>query len=184
MKQSGESAKKYSLAAITCKLNADEALDSLTDSTEAANKMAQALHSQGDAQDNWLKWWIKFLEEWTHKCFIMCLSKCEDSKDYDKVLDLWHSGFENLWEAGCEYVRDVRMYEFRDSMSGVISHESLSRADEDAFWQWINSYDELALKAINSFSEKNSQSFTRLLKELKEYDKASLFGKLKHHRKG
>ena len=179
MKQLDELVKKVYSAAIACELNVEEVIDDIADSMEAANKIAEGLPSQGDTHDWWPKWWVVFLEEWSHKCFMKCFDKCEDSKDYQKILNLWLSSFETFWEVGCDWVRNVRVNELKEGVSGTISRASPSQADEDAIWHWVDSFDEVALKAIELFKEKQRQAITQILKELEEYDKASLLGKLK-----
>ena len=179
MKQLDENAQKVYSAATACRLNAEEVIDDIADSMEAANKMAKGLPSQSDTHDWWPKWWVTFLEEWSHKCFMRCFDKCGDSKDYQKMLNVWLSSFETLWEVGCDWVRNVRVNELKEGVSGIISRASPSQADEDAIWHWVNSFDEVALKAIELFKEKQRQAITQILKELEEYDKASLLGKLK-----
>ena len=171
-------ARELEVIAAMCKVDAEEVLEDIAVSMENTNKLTASLHSEDENVDPYLQWWDAFLREWSHKCFVRWISKHGDSKDYQLMKNSWYV-FEILWVVGCDMVRITRVNELRDGISRVIARESPSEDDEKAIWQWINSFDETALKVIDFFKGKQRQAFAQVLEELREYDKASLLGKLK-----
>ena len=178
MEQLKKKARELEVVATMCKVNPDEVIDDISDSMETANKRSKSLYSKDKTKDLYLQWWDVFFKEWSHKCFVRWINKFGDSKDYELVKNSWYV-FEILWVVGCDMVRITRLNELRESISGVIARESPSEDDESAIWQWIDNFDETAIKAIDSFKREQRQAFVQVLEELREYDKASLFGKLK-----
>ena len=122
------------------------------------------------------------MKEWSYKCFGRWLDQYGDSKDYQRMQNSWF-GFEILWVTGCEIVRITRLNDLREGISKVIARHSPSKTEIEAIWRWhnesTNQLDETVLKMIELFKEKQRQAITQTLKELSEYDKASLLGKLK-----
>ncbi len=178
MEQLKKKTRELEVVAAMCKVNAEEVLEDIAVSVETTNKLTEPLHSQDETIDTYLQWWDGFFKEWSHKCFARWISKYGDSKDYQLMKNSWYA-FEILWVVGCDMVRITRLNELREPISGVITRESPSKDDEGAIWQWINSFDETALKSIDLFKGKQRQAFAQVLEELREYDKASLLGKLK-----
>ncbi len=178
MEQLKKKTRELEVVAAMCKVNADEALEDIAVSVETTNKLTAALHSKDETVGPYLQWWAIFFKEWSHKCFVRWINKFGDSKDYELMKNTWYI-FEILWVVGCDMVRLTRLNELKDGVSGVIARELPSKDDENAIWQWINSFDETALKAIDSFKGKQRQAFAQVLEELREYDKVSLLGKLK-----
>jgi hypothetical protein len=178
MEQLKKKTRELEVVAAMCKVNPDDVIGDMSDSMETANKRAKSLYPKDKTTDPYLQWWDVFFKEWSHKCFVKWINKFGDTKDYELMKNSWYI-FEILWVVGCDMVRITRLNELRESISGVIARESPSEDDEGAIWQWINSYDETALKAIDLFKGKQRQAFAQVLEELREYDKASLLGKLK-----
>lgn len=170
--------RELEVVAAMCKVNAGEVLEDIAVSVEKTNKLTESLHSQDETVAPYLQWWDGFFKEWSHKCFFRWISEYGDSKDYQIMKNSWYV-FEILWVMGCDMVRITRLNELRDGISGVIARESPSEDDEKAIWQWIDSFDETAIKAIDLFKKNQRQAFVQVLEELREYDKASLLGKLK-----
>jgi len=171
------------IVAEVCEVNAEEVLEDIAVSVETTNKLTKSLHSQDETKDPYLQWWATFLEEWGGKCFRRCLAKCGNSKDYQGMLNLWLGGFEVLWMVGCDMVRIIRLNDLREGITRVIARETPSKTDMEQIWRWhnesTNQLDEAVSKMIDLFGEKQRQAIAQTLKELKEYDEASLLGKLK-----
>ena len=178
VEQKKKKVRELEVVAAMCKVNAEEVLEDIAVSMEKTNKITASLHSNDKTVDAYLLWWDGFLKEWSHKCFVRWISKHGDSKDYELMKNEWYI-FEILWVVGCDMVRITRLNELRDGISGIIARESPSKDDENAIWKWINSFDETALKAIDLFKGKQRQAFEQVFEELKDYDKASLIGKLR-----
>lgn len=178
MEELKKKARELEVVAAMCQVNAEEVLEDIAVSMERTNKLTGSLHSQDKIVDSYLLWWDGFFKEWSHRCFIRWISKHKDSKDYELMKNEWYI-FETLWVVGCDMVRISSSNEFQEGISGIIARESPSKDDENAIWQWINSFDETALKAIDLFKGRQRQAFEQVLEELKDYDKASLIGKLK-----
>lgn len=169
--------------AAVCKVNPEEALEDIAVSVETTNnKFAESLRPQDETKDPYLGWWAIFLEEWSYKCAARWLGKYRDSKDYERMQNLWF-GFEILWVIGCNMVRITRLNELGEGISAVIVRESPSKTDIEKIWRWhdesTNQLDEPVSKMVDLFKEKQRQAITQILKELREYDEASLLGKLK-----
>ncbi len=182
MEQLKKKARELEVMATVCKVNAEEVLEDIAVSVETTNKLMESLNSQDETKDPYLQWWATFLEEWSGKCFRRFLGKHGDSKDYERMQNLWF-GFEILWVVGCDMVRITRLNELREGISAVIARESPSKTDIEKIWRWhdesTNQLDEAVSKMVDLFKEKQRQAITQILKELREYDEASLLGKLK-----
>jgi len=181
MEHSHEKATELFTIAETCEVNAREMLNEIADSMEAANKLVKTQPYKNEDYSWWAQWWATFLQEWSCKCFTMCVSKCGDLREYQNVQNLWLSDFERLWLVGCDIARIDRLNNMEKGMSGSLASRSepVSKTDEQALWQWLGSFEEAALKAIDLFKEKQRRAIKRSLKDLKEYDEDSLEGKLK-----
>ena len=187
MEQLDKKIRELEVIAAVCKINPDGVIDDMAVSGEAANKLAKSLQSKDKTTDPYLQWWAIFLKEWSYKCVVKWLDQYGDSKDYQRMQNSWF-GFENLWVTGCEIVRITRLKDLSEAVSSAIarkppSEADLAKADIEEIWRWHNEstkkLDETVLKMIELFKEKQRQAITQTLKELGEYDKASLLGKLK-----
>ncbi len=178
MDQLKKKTRELEVVAAMCKVDAGEALEDIAVSVETTNKLTPSLHYNDETINTYLQWWCIFFKEWSYRCFIRWINKFGDSKDYELMKNSWYI-FEILWVVGCNVVRLTRLNELRTDVSGIIERELPSKEDENAVWQWIDSLDETAVKAIDSFKGKQRQAFEQVLEELKGYDKASLLGKLR-----
>lgn len=179
--------REFEVVAAMCKVNAEEVLEDMAVSIETTNKLTKSLHFEDETKDPYLQWWSTFLEEWRSKCFRRCLANVE-TQETNREWALWFGGFEALWVAGCDMVRISRLNDLREGISKVIARESPSESDIEEIWRWHNKstkeLDKAVLKMINLFKEKQRQAFAQVLKELREYDKASLLEKLKRFLSG
>ena len=182
VEQLNKKIRELELMAAVCKINPDSVIDDIAFSEEATNKLTQSLQSKDKTKDPYLQWWEIFLKEWSYKCIVKWIDQYDDSKDYQRMQNSWF-GFEILWVIGCDIVRITRLNDLSEAISKVIAREAPSKTNIEEIRQWHNEstrqLDETVLKMIELFKEKQRQAITQTLKELEEYDKASLLGKLK-----
>ena len=101
---------------------------------------------------------------------------------------LWIESFEPLWMAGCNVARQMQIKNLKAGVATFFSRhsENLSNSEREdlqgdlsAWVDWCDQWGEVALLVIAEFKEKQRQAIAQVLKELREYDKASLVEKLK-----
>ena len=165
MEQLKKKARQLEVAAAVCKVNAEEMLEDIAVSVETTNKLTESLHSQEETTNPYLQWWDVFLKEWSYKCSIRWLRKYGDSKDYQRMQNLWF-GFEILWVVGCDMVRITRLNELREGISGVIVRESPSKTDIEKIWRWHDESTNQKRNGILRFLHQNYFSLNILLQEL------------------
>ena len=176
--------RQFEAITAMCKVNVDEALEDIASSVEIANKPTESLQSQDKTKDPYLQWWDIFLKEWNDKCFRRCLANAEtQSLKSIRDWELWFGRFNALWVWGCDMVRITRLNDLKETISRVIARESPSKSDIEEIWRWHNEstkrLDEAVVKMIDLCKQKQIQAFAQTLKELREFDKDSLLGKLK-----
>jgi len=196
MEQLDEKARELQVIAVACGLDVSDALDDIADSFDKPNKLAISPRFSQDRRTEdwdshmevWVKWWSTFLEEYSLKCIKRWIAKCGDLTNAQTMEKLWLQYFEPLWLAGCNIAKHVRVKDLKDGVATSFSRhsENLSnsergdlQADLQAWVDWFEKWGEGALLIIAEFKEKQRQAIAQTLKELKEYDEASLLGKLK-----
>lgn len=195
VEQLNEKARELQVVAAACGLDASAALDDIADSFEKPNKVAASLNFSQDrfsedwapVMDVWAKWWGTFLEEYSLKCVKRWIAKCGHLKDTQIMEKLWLQYFEPLWVAGCNIAKHVRLKDLKDGVTAVFSRhsENLSsteredlQADLQAWIDWCDKWGEAVLLVTAEFKEKHRRAIAHTLRELREYDEASLIGKL------
>jgi hypothetical protein len=188
--------RELEVIAASCGLDGSDAIDDMTDSFDKASKSTASLHfPQGRLSEDraplaeaWVKWWRTFLEEYSLKCVKRWVAKCGNLRDTQIMEKLWLQCFEPLWLTGCGTAVYLQV---RNLKVGVITSfsrhsEKLSdseredlQADLQRWVDWCDQWGEVASLIITEFKEKQRQAIVQTLKELKEYDEASLLGKLK-----
>lgn len=175
-------ARELEVVATICKENPEEVLEDIAVSIEKTNKITTSLHSQDKNVDPYLLWWNGFLKVWSYKCFFRWIDKHKDSKDYELMKNDWYV-FEILWAVGCDMVRFTRSNELTEGLSTFIARKPPSKVDTDEIWRWHNEsmkqLNDSLLKMIDIFKGKQRQAFEKVFEELKDYDRASIVGKLK-----
>lgn len=173
-------------AAIDCQLEDDVEFDDVSDAVERANKIASGF-SGGleNLNENALKWWAAFLEQYSIKCFRRWKDKCANSKEYEAMNHLWLDRFEPLWLAGCDLAKTLNIANKKKFFSELISQapRSLGAADKEPITRWENEFYVWLTKAqsemIDDYRNIQRQAIAKTLTEMRKYDKDSPFGKLK-----
>ena len=196
MEQLHETVRELQVIAVACGLAASDVLDDIADSFDKPNKLAALAHfSQNRLSEDWaphmevwVKWWGIFLEEYSSKCVKRWVAKSGNLKDSQSMEKLWLESFEPLWVAGCDIAKRGRVKDLKDGFTAIFSRhlKNLSdperedlQADLQAWVDWCDKWGEGALLIIAEFKEKQRQAIAQTLRDLREYDEASLLGKLK-----
>ena len=182
--------------AAACGVDPHDVLDDVANSFDKPNELVAHLRPQytevnkdwGSVMGVWGKWWIIFMQEYSSKCLKRWIAKCGDSRDTRSMEQLWVQYFEPLWVAGCEVAKYVRVKNLKDGAAAVLSRHSQNLSDTEqkevqddlrAWLEWCDNCGEGASQLIVEFKEKLRQAVRETLKDLREYDGASLLGKLK-----
>lgn len=184
MEQLEKKVRELKVVARMCNINPEELLEDIAISIEKANKSAKQLNPQDETKDPYLQWWGYFLREWNGKCFRRCLTNAEiHSLKTIREWSLWFGRFEALCMIGCDMTRITRLNDLKEAIAKVIAHHSPSETELKAIWRWhnesTNQLDEAVLKMIDLSKERQRRAFAQTLRELREYDEASLLGELK-----
>lgn len=173
-------------AAIDCQLEDGVEFDDVADAMEMANKLASTF--PGDLEHLWesaLKAWAAFLEQYSVRCFKRWQDRCANSKEYESMNQLWLDRFEPLWLAGCDLAKTQNIGDKKTSLSEIVSLSSqgLDDTDKGSIKSWANEFlaklPEALSEMIDNYKNTQRQAVAQTLTELREYDKASPFAKLK-----
>lgn len=195
MEQPEEKVRELEAIAAFCGLSGSDAIDDIADSLGKAKSIVALQFPQGRSSEDWapfmeawVKWWHTFLQEYSLKCVKRWVAKCGNLRDTQIMEELWADWFEPLWLTGCSIARHLQLRNLKVGVTTVFSKhsENLSnseredlQADLKAWVDWCDKWAEGALLIIAEFKEKQRQAIQRTLGELREYDEASLLGKLK-----
>ena len=101
---------------------------------------------------------------------------------------LWLRDFEPLRVAGFNIAKDARMKDLRDGIATVFSKRSEDvahserdslEADRQVVTEWFERFGEAASLVAAGVQEAQRQAVSHAVKELGQYDRASLLGNLK-----
>ena len=171
-------------AATACGMDIEDAFDDVAGSIGIAIKTVPSFNVN-DLENSIQKWWTIFLTTYSSKCIKRWSKQLGKSKDYEAMEKLWLTSFEPLWIAGCDFLKEKQLNSLGEGYNSITSRssEKLSKDDEESLRKWhddlLAGFDEVIPKIINEFKERQNKAMSRTLVELKEYDGASFFGKLK-----
>ena len=192
-------ADELSRIAGVCGLDAKDALEDIASSMEAANRLVlfkKFRGGRGDTEplDNAAlkeilnvflgEWWVVFLQQYFLKCNRRWQAKCLSSRDYQSMESLWLQSFEPLYITGCTIAKDAHMKSYKDTFAELaLESGDLTKIQREELEAWVDrlarDMDEVLLVSIAEFKEKQRRVMAETLKALREYDNASLLGKLK-----
>ena len=171
-------------AAVACGMDIKDAFDDVADSIDAAVKVVPSI-SPKDPGTSIQKYWSTFLTTYSVKCQRRWFTRCGKSKDYEAMEKLWVTSFEPVWIAGCNLAKANQLHKISgiyDSLSSRFTDKP-TKDEEESLRRWVDGLlsglDEPITKTIDEFKERQRKARSRTMEELKEYDGASFFGKLK-----
>ncbi|MBA7495794.1 hypothetical protein ES702_06385 [subsurface metagenome] len=171
-------------AAIACGMDIEDAFNDVAGSIGMTIKAVPSFNVN-DLQSSIQKWWSIFLTTYSLKCINRWSKQFGKSKDYQAMEELWFTSFEPLWIAGCNFARENQLQVLgRGLKKAVPRHSDKNSGDnEESLKEWADGFlaqlNDTIPEIITEFKGRQRKAMSRTLEELKEYDKASFFGKLK-----
>ena len=98
---------------------------------------------------------------------------------------LWLTSFEPLWIAGCNFAKQNQIQVLGKGLNKAVPRYSDKNSGdgEESLREWADGFlaqlNEAIPDIIAGFKDRQRKAMSRTLEELKEYDGASFFGKLK-----
>ena len=111
--------------------------------------------------------------------------RCGKSKDYEAMEKLWLTSFEPLWIAGCDFAKQNQIQMLGNGLNKAVPRYSDKNSGDgkESLRGWADGFlaqlNETIPEIIAVFKKRQRKARSRVLEELKEYDRASFFGKLK-----
>lgn len=170
--------------AIACGMDYRDAFDDVADSIGAAVKAMPSISPEAP-EDSISRYWLTFFRTYSVKCQERWFLRCGKSKDYEAMEKLWLTSFEPVWIAGCNLAKQNQSQSLSKGFNDIYPRYSdkLNEDDEESLKRWADDLlawlDEGIPKMIAEFKESQRNARLRTMEELKEYDGASFFGKLK-----
>jgi len=182
--ENNEDKSEFHKAAIACGMDIKDAFDDVTGSVGIACKAVPSFNVD-DLACSIQKWWTTFLTTYSSKCIKRWSKRLGKSKDYEATEKSWLTSFEPLWIAGCNLAKQSQLHLLSKGLNKAISPYSGKNSgdSEESLREWADDFlaqlDEAIPEIIAGFKERQRTAMSRTLVELKEYDRASFFGKLK-----
>lgn len=171
-------------AATACGIDIEDAFDDVAGSIGIAIKAVPSFNVN-DLQSSIQKWWSTFLITYSLKCINRWSKQFGKSKDYQAIEKLWFASFEPLWIAGCNFAKQNQLLMLSKGLNKAVPRYSDKNSGngEESLRGWADDFlvqlNEAIPDIIGGFKERQRKAMSRTLVELKEYDGASFFGKLK-----
>lgn len=144
--------KKYELkkAAIACGIEPDQAVDDVAEASGAAGQVASG--TEEDSAEKVVRWWHAFLEDYSFRCVGRWQARCVNSSDPEAMERLWLEYFEQMWLAGCSYLKGLAVQNVRGGYDKTASRYAGRLSSEDAkkLKQYFNGVADELDKAISS----------------------------------
>ena len=171
-------------ATIACGMDIKDASDDVFGSIFIAIKAVPSFNVN-DLESSIQKWWSTFLTTYSGKCQKRWFMRCGKSKDYEAMEKLWLTSFEPLWIAGCNFAKQNQLLMLSKGLNKAVPRYSDKNSGngKESLRGWADDFlvqlNEAIPDIIGGFKERQRKAMSRTLVELKEYDGASFFGKLK-----
>ncbi len=165
-----------------CGMDPNDAVEDLAQSVEEANRRAGLPASFKDEND-FARWWIVFFEQHTLKCIGRWQARCASPRDYEAMRSQW-GDYEVVWQAGCEFqiaLGSSNLLKHHQAFLDKLSAEGkpVSASDNEALLSWFQRREDAVRTGLASHKEKQREAVAQTLVKLKEYDQASMLGKIR-----